>query len=134
MGLKSEATKQKRRPPEGALVKIFALVFYFQGIDYVLRRYLGMPEPLPLAISATAVFLPAYWVPPRPDFSFLRYVVIIGTAVAAFAIALLTPDLLQRYMPIWLAVSLPLFLFSLPLYYFLYKMVRRWRGTKERSR
>ncbi len=107
---------------EGALVKVTAAVFYFQAAGFILRHYLGVPDLLAFTISAAIVFIPAYWVSPKPGISFLRYAAIIGELVGAFAAALSIPDLLRRYMPIQLAVSLPLLVLCLPLYYVLLKL------------
>jgi len=122
--LKSDITKQEQRlEAQGALVKILAAMFYFQIIISVLRKFLDVPEPLAIAISAAAVLLPAYWVPPRPEVSFFRYAGSIGSLVAAYVVVLSAPDLLRPYMPIQLAVALPLLTVCAPLYYLIRKLV-----------
>ena len=123
MALKPETAQQDKGPAsQGALVKLVAAIFYYQMIDHVLRKYIGVTDPLSLAISATITFLPAYWVPPRPHVGFSRYAITILALVAALAVELWAPDLLRQYMPIQLAVALPLLLLCLPLYYLVRKL------------
>jgi len=119
----ADSMEQENKPKaEGTLVKLFGVLFYFQLTESILRKYLGVPDPLALTISAAIVFLPAYWVQPKPEISFFRYGASIGALVAAYAMELSVPDLLRRYMPIQLAVSVPVLAVCLPLYYLLVKL------------
>src|SRR5215469_10744147 len=106
--MKPDSMEQENKPKIEGLIKVGAAAFYFQIMESVLRKYLGVPDPLAITISTAIVFLPAYWVPPKPEISFLRYGAMIGAFVAAYAMESSVPDLLRRYMPIQLAVSVPL--------------------------
>ena len=51
--LKPDSMEQENKPKvEGALIKVFAAVFYFQALDAVLRKYLGAPDPLALTMMS----------------------------------------------------------------------------------
>jgi hypothetical protein len=78
----------------------------------------GVPTPLAIMISATVVFLPAYWFPPRPPIRFLRYAIGLEILFGEFVIAFwVIPKLLRQSMPIQLAYAIPSFSFSFLLYF-----------------
>jgi hypothetical protein len=102
---------------EGTSVKLFAQMFFLFLVDHVLRKYLGLSNASAFIISATIVFLPAYWVSPKPPISFPRYAAAIESMFVALVLVFTIPDLLRTYMPIQLACGLPLLLLSSSLYY-----------------
>jgi len=116
--MQPDSREQENRPKvEGVWGKVFAVVFCFFLTESIQRKYLWVPEPLALTISAAFILLPAYWFPPRSEITFLRYAGIIVALIATSAIELSTPDVLRQHIPIQFAVSLPLLVMCLPLYY-----------------
>jgi len=50
--MKADSMEQENKPTaEGSLVKLVAILFYFQVIESLLQRYLGVPDPLALTVS-----------------------------------------------------------------------------------
>src|SRR5262249_12455764 len=58
---------------------VFSLLFY-------LLRIIHLPLWLVIAISVNAVFLPAYWIRPRPKIGFLRWAVVHESLLAGIIV------------------------------------------------
>jgi hypothetical protein len=86
----------------------------------------GMSEKVALVISASTIYLLAYWIPRKPQVGFLMYAAVteyfIFGVVAAFWIV---PPILNRRFSIFLSYELPVFTMLLSMYFWLRSLAGR---------
>lgn len=87
------------------------------SLGRVILRESGVSAPMSLVIAGTVAFLPVYWLPPRLERSFWKYVVKLEYMILGFASAVYYwPALLDHKLPVWLTSGFFIFLFSITFY------------------
>lgn len=115
--MNEDKTGENQPKAEPSLVKSVVPIIFFTALNSILHDS-GVPRPLAIMLSATVVFLPAYWFPPRPAISFLRYAIALELFLGEFVIGFWPiPTLLRHFMPIQFAYSIPALVVSVLVYF-----------------
>jgi hypothetical protein len=100
-------------------LKFGAAWFFFAVISWPLIKA-GWSRPLANAVAGSVVVLAAYWIPPRPKISFIKYLIIFEYIVLGYSLIFwLVPPILKQYMIIPFAYGIPSFLFLVSILFVL---------------